>query len=312
MPNNSAPILLIIFNRPDTLQFVFDAIRKNKPKKLYVSADAPREGNENDKLNCEKAREIVKAVDWDCETHYRFLDHNLGCGMGVSSAITWAFEKEDRLIILEDDCVPSAPFFEFCNYCLEEYKNDCRVYTINGRSHHPESIHFKNYDFLFSYYAHCWGWATWKRVWNDFDINVGNWSEFIESGGFQNVFFSKQEVKFFNQKYDILFSDKNLKSHSWAYPFSYYALSNAGLSIVPSKNLIKNIGVNGVHSSGNELSYHKLNSSENYTFRRKPTLILPNRAYDYFHFKKHMLKIMRKPSLFIRGMNKIFRLIGLK
>lgn len=108
-----APVLLVIFNRPDTTEKVFAAIRSAKPKKLYISADGPRAGNKDDIINCAATREIVKIVDWDCDVQYRFLEHNLGCGPGPSTAISWAFEREDRLIILEDDCVPSKSFFDF-------------------------------------------------------------------------------------------------------------------------------------------------------------------------------------------------------
>jgi len=37
------PILFLVFNRFDTAQRVFDEIRKQKPKYLYVAADGPRE-----------------------------------------------------------------------------------------------------------------------------------------------------------------------------------------------------------------------------------------------------------------------------
>ena len=36
------PVLFMIFNRPDTTQQVFNAIRQAKPKQLFVAADGPR------------------------------------------------------------------------------------------------------------------------------------------------------------------------------------------------------------------------------------------------------------------------------
>lgn len=93
-----APVLFIIFNRPDTTAQVFEAIRKAKPKKLYVSADAPRANNKSDKINCEKVRKIVKGVDWECDVHYRFLENNLGCGFGVSTAIHGPLKMRTALL----------------------------------------------------------------------------------------------------------------------------------------------------------------------------------------------------------------------
>ena len=36
------PVALLIFNRPDLTQIVFEAIAKVKPKQLFVVADGPR------------------------------------------------------------------------------------------------------------------------------------------------------------------------------------------------------------------------------------------------------------------------------
>ncbi len=306
-----APVLLIIFNRPDTTQRVFDAIRAAKPKKLYVSADAPRPGNSNDSVNCQKARDIVKQVDWECDVRYRFLEQNLGCGYGVSTAISWAFENEDRLIILEDDCVPSPPFFLFCNYCLAKFKNDSRVWVINGRSHHPEHPIFKKNDYVFSRYAHCCGWATWKRCWNYFDIEMKGWPEFFASGGFYNCFSSLEEGRFFNRVYGNLYQNSKLKMHSWAYPFDFNFMSNGALAITPAKNLILNIGLAGVHSNGAATKVHMLQAAQDYTFNREPFFVLPNRIYDRYHFKYHIKQIMGKQPLCKRAVLKGLRMAGL-
>jgi hypothetical protein len=302
------PLLLIIFNRPDTTKLVFDAIRKAKPSKLYVSADAPREGNDNDILNCNKAKEIVKNVDWECETHYRFSDKNLGCGWGPASAISWAFEKEDRLIILEDDCVPSISFFPYCNYLLEKYINDTRIWLISGRSHESDSKYFKEVDYLFSHYGHSWGWATWKRCWQHFDMEMKNFPDFIKNGGAENTFFSRKEGRLYNEKYKKLYNDKNLHSHVWDFQFGFSLLSNGALCIVPAKNLIENIGVYGTHSSGKN-KYFDLKAVENFIIKKEPKFVLANREFDYYHFNHHIVKIFGKISIFKRIIRKSLKII---
>ena len=310
--HNNAPVLLIIFNRPDTTKQVFEVIRRAKPNKLYISADAPRLGNSNDSINCDKAREIVNKVDWDCEVQYRFLEQNLGCGYGVSTAISWAFEKEDRLIILEDDCVPSLPFFRFCNFCLEKYKEDSRVWTINGRSHHQCHSVFKNSDYVFSRYTHCWGWATWKRSWNQFDISMKMWPDFYAAGGFCNTLLSFKEGRVFNKLYGKLCQDDKLKIHSWAYSFNFNFMSNGALAIIPGKNLIHNIGYFGVHSNGKPSKATLLHAAEDYTFNKEPSFVLPNRAYELYHFKHHMQIIMGKQPLYKRVILKGLEILGLR
>ena len=60
-------VLLIAFNRPETTQKVFDAIKKAKPQKLYFAVDAPRNGNIEDERNVIRVKEIINQVDWDCD-----------------------------------------------------------------------------------------------------------------------------------------------------------------------------------------------------------------------------------------------------
>ena len=88
----TSPVLFLIFNRPETTQQVFSAIRKAKPPRLYVAADGPRSDYSNEAESCEIARSIATNVDWDCEVKTLFRERNLGCGLAVTSAIDWFFE----------------------------------------------------------------------------------------------------------------------------------------------------------------------------------------------------------------------------
>ena len=108
-----SPILFLIFNRPDTTQEVFNAIRNARPPRLYVSADGPRADRQGEEELCNKARQIATNVDWPCEVITLFRAANLGCKHGVSSGITWFFEQEEEGIILEDDIIPLPSFFQY-------------------------------------------------------------------------------------------------------------------------------------------------------------------------------------------------------
>ena len=116
-----APVLLIAFNRPEMTQKTFDAIRVAKPSELFIAVDGPRANHPSDVEQSKKVQEITKQVDWPCNLHTLFREKNVGCGYGPSGAISWAFESCDRLIILEDDCVASPSFFQFCTEMLERY-----------------------------------------------------------------------------------------------------------------------------------------------------------------------------------------------
>jgi len=125
------PILLIIFNRPGTTRLVFEVIRQQKPEYLYVAADGPRSGREDDIEKCKAAREIIK-VDWECELHTLYREQNLGCGRGPADAITWFFNNVEQGIILEDDSVPHPDFFKYCSELLEVYKDNDKIKVIGS------------------------------------------------------------------------------------------------------------------------------------------------------------------------------------
>lgn len=299
----SAPVLLIGFNRPDTMQLVFDAVRVAKPNKLYFAVDGPRKGkNEDEKV--QQVRDIVKQVDWPCEVHTLFREENVGCGFGPADAITWAFEKEDRLVVLEDDCVPDPSFFRFCNELLERYKDDKRVYRISGLSPHPETKFFGEYDYLFSHYAHTWGWATWKSRWSEFDINMSDLPIYLSDGSVQNATDSPAQArrvsKKLRRKYDNIEYEK---SHSWDTQWGYTCAKNGSINIVPRVNLITNVGDgNGTHTrkvwfANTHMMMTTIPMPDEI---KHPTFILRNKAYDRYHYSHHI-----HPPLPIRALRKI-------
>ena len=164
------PVLFIIFNRPETEITVFNRIREYQPEKLYVAADGPRASKDGEAERCEAARAIIKDVDWPCEVKTLFRDHNLGCGLGVSSAISWFFEQEEYGCIIEDDVLPSLDFFEFCEEALPLYQNEEKVMLVS--SFNPISKITESSTSGFSIYSNIWGWASWKRAWSHFDLEM--------------------------------------------------------------------------------------------------------------------------------------------
>lgn len=299
------PILLIGFNRPDTIKIVFDSIRKVRPKKLYVAIDGHRKQVMGEKELVEEVKHIVYAVDWDCDVKYLFRENNLGCRLGVSGAITWAFENEKKLIIIEDDIVAVPAFFSFAEDLLEKYKNDERIAMISANQYTP--IHIID-DYVFTKYGHIWGWATWKRVWDKFDVNIPGLKNDLENGIISEIGLSKKE-KFYLEKYAknilSLISDNSI--NTWDYQFAFFRLRNQLLSIAPRTNLASNIGVNSSRTDHKSLiNEHYYPSDNNFALKNHPSAIECDAIYDKHHFKKH---INRKSSLIKRAYRKALRIL---
>ena len=229
----TTPILFLIFNRPVVTKQVFEAIRAMKPTKLYVAADGPRPGVHDEIENCRMAREAATAIDWQCDVKTLFREENLGCGRGVSSAITWFFKQEEEGIILEDDCYPSADFFPFCVELLDRYRNDKRIMAITGTNLVPERLRSNEYSYAFSNHNNIWGWASWRRAWDLYDYEMSNYAKIKELGYLKNNFSSQYEHDYFEWVFERTYL---IPSITWDYQWEFVRRINSGLTIQPQKN----------------------------------------------------------------------------
>lgn len=297
-------VLLICFNRPDTTKIVFSSIRQIRPTKLYIAIDGPRDHKSQEKELCDEVLKITKKVDWPCEVKYLVRDKNLGCKLGVTQAITWALTDEDRIIIIEDDIVAEPSFFYFADQMLERYENDDTISMISANNYTP----LKEYkaDYLFSKYGHIWGWATWKRVWEKFDVEVPTLSSDVENGRLKEIALQSNELKYFSRFANRIkkLTDSG-RINTWDYQFAYFRITNSFLSIVPKVNLASNIGINSSRTDNvgtiNEDYYP---STNDFTAVNHPVKVECNMLYDDVHFKNH---INKKPPISKRVLNKIFK-----
>jgi hypothetical protein len=242
------PILFLIFNRPDTTKLVFESIKRIKPAKLYIAADGARKHKVGEDLLCKETRSIIDLIDWECEIKTLFRNENLGCKIAVSSAIDWFFENEEQGIILEDDCLPNESFYIYCETLLNYYASNERIMHISGNNFQDGNVR-GNGSYYFSNYNHIWGWATWKRAWKAYNVDLSFLTETETETLIEKQFDTKKERLFWNNIFKKVI---NKTIGTWDYQWTYAVWKNNGLSILPNKNMIANIGFNnnGTHTSG--------------------------------------------------------------
>lgn len=247
---NDLSIAYIIFNRPRHTRETFAAIRAARPARLFLIADGPRLGHPTDTERCQAVREIVETIDWPCEVHRNFAPQNLGLKKRISSGLDWVFEHVDRAIILEDDCLPHPDFFPFCAEMLERYKDDERVWTVTGNNYQNGKKR-GDASYYFSKYGHCWGWATWKRAWSQFDGDIRFWPEWKLSDDWRNKTPDPYEQAYWIDIFDRIYLKK---IDSWAYPWMTCLWYHGGLTVTPRVNLVTNIGIgpDGTHTLADE------------------------------------------------------------
>lgn len=249
-PLNTA-VLFLVFNRLDTTKQVFESIRSAKPPRLYIACDGPRSNKEGEVEKVQFVRNyIIENIDWECEVKTLFRTKNLGCKYAVSGAITWFFENEEQGIILEDDCLPSQSFFWYCEELLIRYRNDMSIAQICGRLETEYlSIDHTNKDYFITSRGFIWGWATWRSRAKYFDVDFLNKNEYLVT--LKKLIFSSTSFVEFLYRWDNLISVRMQTVNSWAYPWNIYQLINKRSTILPTKNLISNIGygIDATHTS---------------------------------------------------------------
>lgn len=234
----NTPIAYIIFNRPRHTRETFEIIRAQKPSQLLIIADGPRPGHPTDRERCEETRAIVENIDWPCEVQRNYAAENMGCKMRVSSGLDWVFEQVERAIVLEDDCLPNEDFFSFCDQLLERYVNDERVWVVTGNNF-QQGKRRGDAAYYFSKYNHCWGWATWRRAWQHYRVDIPFWPAWRSTKDWQTKTLDNVERKIWG---DILDRIKNNEIDTWDYQWTACAWYYGGLTATPNVNLVTNIG----------------------------------------------------------------------
>ena len=297
---SNVPVLMVFFNRSEPLKKVFEAVKKARPKKLFLAQDGPRPSNINDVKNVVACREVVKDIDWDCEVYTDFSDINLGCGKRMSSAISWAFSHVDRLMILEDDCVPNQSFFPFCEELLERYKDDERISMISGMNHLEKYENFNKNSYIFCASGAIWGWATWKRQWESYDFEMKFINELdvfnkIKKSNFPK-YYKKDLIKQGKNRLKVLNSGKKLSS--WTFQYNMIGFLNNQVTIVPMVNMISNVGLTGD-------STHASSSLK----------MIPKGLQKVFYMKQHEIAFpLNHPTIVYRDDafdKKVWRLMGM-
>jgi hypothetical protein len=234
------PVVLVMFNRPKHTRAVFDQIAAIRPKELFVIADGPRPDRPDDVAKCRESRAVLDRVDWHCDLHTNFSDSNLGCRRRVSSGLDWVFDRVDRAVIVEDDCVPDPSFFPFCAELLDLYQDEPRVRTISGTNFLFGKARTR-WSYHFSSYHSIWGWATWRRSWQRVDMAMRQWPQVRDEGWIGDMVGGNRKwAKFWAIRFDRVYEGR---TDSWAYPYLFSCWLDDSLAVTPNWNLVSNTGI---------------------------------------------------------------------
>jgi len=295
------PVLLLAWRRADTTKQVIDALRKIEPTRLFVACDGPKSGDTLLSEQVGAVRDLIdREIDWPCEVQKLYRDENLGCRRGVSGAISWFFEQVEEGIILEDDVVPSRSFFFYCAELLERYRDDLRIGVISA-DNFQISPPRDGASYYFSMFNHCWGWASWRRVWRHYDAELETWPDFKAQRWLEAIG-GRQFARYWTPYFDRV-ADGTIDS--WAFIWAYSCWAQGFLTCIPAVNLAKNIGF-GEFATHTMVGGSPLRRARELSFPLKhPVTVLRDTHLDEFTFKNHF-----QVSLLDRAVFKARRVLG--
>lgn len=294
------PIAFFLYKRPHLSEKIFEAIASVKPGKLLVVADGPK--NESERELCVKARSVLDRVDWECHVETNFSDSNLGCRNRLSTGLDWVFERCEAAIILEDDTLPHISFFRYCSELLERYREDERIMAISGNNFlfgHLEIPH----SYYFSRFTHNWGWASWRRAWKHYDVEMKRWPSLRDTNFIRDLFGFPQAQDFWRRMFEMTF---NGEIDTWDFQWTFACWVQGGLSILPNRNLVTNIGFAGTatHTFDTSSPFSNLPCNEMSFPLDHPAAVIANHDADRFTFYNSFEPELKKPSFWERAKRK--------
>lgn len=245
------PVVMFVFNRPDLTRRTLASIRGAKPEKLFVIADGPRAGNENDERLCAEVRALFDEVDWPCEVLPRFAETNRGLDPNIEAGIDWVFSQVPEAIFLEDDCIADPTFFVYCEDLLERYRDNKDVWLISGDTHEVPESYFGDNSYDFATWASIWGWASWADRWQAHRALFDRQHVPVDEPGrlvpphravpappHPDALVSEAGRRHFTK----VAEDVDPSSYFWDHHWWVTIINQNGLSAVPRHNLIENDG----------------------------------------------------------------------
>ena len=235
--DNNVAVLLIFFTRKETLEQTFEAIRQARPSHLFLYQDGPR--NEEEAAKLAAARSIVAddRIDWQCDVQRNYHTENSGAWASNYQAQRWAFSLYDKCIVLEDDSTPAISFIPFCTELLNRYENDERIAMIAGFNH--EEYTEAPYDYLFTTAMPIWGWASWRRVIDRWD---SEYSVVDDPFNMHQLEALTKERRYRSTMLRMAYAHSASGKAYYESIFWPCMMFNHGLAIMPTKNMINNLG----------------------------------------------------------------------
>ena len=295
-------ILFITHKDYETTRTNLYHIRNVQPNAdIYFYNDLYKD--EKDAKECQLIRDLVKDIEPNIKDVY-FTSENLGIKNSIPRALQWFYSNVSDGIIIEYDCIVSKQGFAFFEESFKRFSCDSDITSISANNiTSTQSV--EQLKFIKTIVTPIWGWASWRA-------EVEAWLNFKPRFDAEH----KNEIKSIGMKHASAWLTRNQNSFqhhkteaSWSDRLVNYQLNKRKYSIVPSVNLVKNLGFNskGTNSSATSI-FANLKTGEYEKFTSEMAEV--NFYYYENYFK--MANKQQQRDLLLSKLNKKFIVQKLK
>jgi hypothetical protein len=234
-----APVALFVYDRPDHLAQVAQALATNPEaaaSRLFVFADAPKNATAAPRV--EAVRALARNIAGFKSSVVVEQANNLGIAASIVQGVSRLAAEFGRVIVLEDDLVPSRHFLRYMDDALRLYEHHEPVISVHAYSY-PVQAALPDTFFLRG--ADCWGWATWKRGWDLFEPDGRKLLLELERRGLTARFDFDGSYPYTQMLRDCIAG----LNDSWAIRWYASAFLHQRLTLYPGSSQVRNIGADG-------------------------------------------------------------------
>ena len=243
-----APVVVFAYRRADHLRRTLESLMNCEgfeASDVIIYCDGPRDDSEAESVKT--TRELARAKLGEC-AEYHFSEVNLGLSRSVVAGVSDTVDRFGRAIVVEDDLELSPSFLTFMNQALDRYAHDESVFQVSGYMFDVLELKAAP-SALFLPFTVSWGWATWKRAWDQFDPQATGWEALRTNKVLRRRFNLDGTYDYATM---LVRQIEGLRD-SWAVRWYWTVFKANGLVLFPPVSLVSNTGFDGSGTHGRAL-----------------------------------------------------------
>lgn len=278
---------MFAFKRPAHLTKALESLASNpefRESPLYLFCDGARRDSERAEVDA--VRQVARSLSHPRKTVVE-QPQNLGLARSIISGVSDLCARYGAAIVIEDDLTLSPLFLRYTNDALARYRDAANVMQVSGHIF-PRRIE-SPMDAVMLPMTTTYGWATWKRAWDHFDISMSGRTRLAADAALRRRFDLDGAYPY----WEMLENQVRGQVDSWGIKWYLSVFMRDGLAVFPNQTLV----AHEFDGTGTHLTVPQLRRQ---VFRTDPVTSWPEARVDEVAFADMKRFLRRDRSLPVR------------